>query len=55
MYIQKIGIKNFRLLQAIELLLEQRTTTIVGRNNSGKTSLAELPPFIIGQLASLSS
>lgn len=42
MYVQKIAIKNFRLLQDIELLLEEETTVIVGRNNSGKTSLTEL-------------
>lgn len=42
MYIHKIAIKNFRLLQDVELLLEKQTTVIVGRNNSGKTSLTEL-------------
>jgi putative ATP-dependent endonuclease of the OLD family len=42
MYIQKIEIKNFRLLNEVELSLEKRTTVIVGRNNSGKTSLTEL-------------
>lgn len=35
-------IENFRLLRDVELGLEDRTTLIVGRNNSGKTSLAEL-------------
>ncbi|MDB9724634.1 ATP-dependent endonuclease [bacterium] len=42
MYINKIAIKNFRLLEDVELSLEQQTTLIVGRNNSGKTSLTEL-------------
>jgi putative ATP-dependent endonuclease of the OLD family len=42
MPIQKIEIKNFRLLNEVELSLEKRTTVIVGRNNSGKTSLTEL-------------
>jgi len=42
MHIRKIEITNFRLLAKVELLLEERTTVIVGRNNSGKTSLAEL-------------
>lgn len=42
MKIRKIKIRNFRLLEKAELLLEDRTTVIVGRNNSGKTSLAEL-------------
>jgi putative ATP-dependent endonuclease of OLD family len=42
MYIHKIDIKNFRLLTSVDLFLEERTTVIVGRNNSGKTSLTEL-------------
>lgn len=42
MYISKIDIKNFRLLENVDLSLEKRTTVIVGRNNSGKTSLTEL-------------
>lgn len=42
MQIKKIEVKNFRLLKDVELFLETRTTVIVGRNNSGKTSLAEL-------------
>lgn len=42
MQIQKIEIKNFRLLKDVDLLLEKHSTVIVGRNNSGKTSLAEL-------------
>lgn len=42
MRIDKIEIKNFRLLKAVTLSLEETTTVIVGRNNSGKTSLTEL-------------
>ena len=42
MHIQKIDIKNFRLLKDVSLSLEAGTTVIVGRNNSGKTSLTEL-------------
>ena len=42
MHIHKIDIKNFRLLEKVDLILEERTTVIVGRNNSGKTSLTEL-------------
>ncbi len=41
-HINKIAINNFRLLENVDLSLEQRTTVIVGRNNSGKTSLTEL-------------
>ena len=42
MLIRKVTVKNFRLLADVELLLEERTTLIVGRNNSGKTSLSEV-------------
>lgn len=42
MYISKIAINNFRLLESVVLGLEEQTTVIVGRNNSGKTSLTEL-------------
>ncbi len=42
MYLYKIEIENFRLLENVVLLLEEGTTVIVGRNNSGKTSLTEL-------------
>lgn len=42
MHIRQIEVKNFRLLLDCSLQLEERTTVIVGRNNSGKTSLAEL-------------
>ena len=42
MQINKLVVKNFRLLQDVELCLHKETTVIVGRNNSGKTSLTEL-------------
>jgi len=42
MHIRKIKVKNFRLLADVELALEEKTTLIVGRNNSGKTSLSEV-------------
>ena len=42
MKIKNITIQNFRLLRDVELGLEDQTTLIVGRNNSGKTSIAEL-------------
>ncbi len=37
-----VTVKNFRLLRDVDLSLEEGTTVIVGRNNTGKTSLAEL-------------
>lgn len=42
MRIHHVKIKNFRLLAGVELILEEQTTVIVGRNNSGKTSLSEV-------------
>lgn len=42
MHIKHVAIENFRLLRNVAIGLEQRTTLIVGRNNSGKTSIAEL-------------
>ena len=42
MHIRKVTVKNFRLLADTELVLEDQTTLIVGRNNSGKTSLSEV-------------
>lgn len=42
MQIERIEIKNFRLLKNVSLSLQDKTTVIVGRNNSGKTSLTEI-------------
>ncbi|MDH6182640.1 ATP-dependent endonuclease [Polaromonas sp. CG_23.6] len=42
MRIHHVEIKNFRLLANVELALEDQTTVVVGRNNSGKTSLSEV-------------
>lgn len=41
MHIHKVTVRNFRLLADVELVLEEQTTLVVGRNNSGKTSLSE--------------
>jgi predicted ATP-dependent endonuclease of OLD family len=48
MTIQEIEIKNFRLLKDVTLTLDKETTVIVGRNNTGKTSLTELTRRLIG-------
>lgn len=48
MKITSAKIKNFRLLSDVELNLEEQTTVIVGRNNSGKTSLTELIKRFLG-------
>ncbi len=42
MNITNIKIENFRLLDNVEINLEEITTAIVGKNNSGKTSFSEI-------------
>lgn len=42
MHISRIDIKNFRLLNNVSISIEKVSTVIVGRNNSGKTSLTEI-------------
>lgn len=42
MRIKEMKIKNFRLLKDVNISLEDSTTVIVGRNNSGKTSVTEI-------------
>ena len=42
MYIEKVRIEGFRLLQDVEIMLEKGSTVIVGRNNSGKTSFTDI-------------
>lgn len=42
MRIVSAEIRNFRLLADAALALEAQTTVVVGRNNSGKTSLSEI-------------
>ena len=50
MHIHKVTVSNFRLLADAELALETPTTLIVGRNNSGKTSLSEaIRRFLVDQ------
>jgi putative ATP-dependent endonuclease of the OLD family len=48
MRIEKITIENFRLLHNVEMSLERTTTLIVGRNNSGKTSITEFFAHFLG-------
>ncbi len=42
MIIKNIRINNFRLLRDIDINLYKNTTSIVGKNNSGKTSFSEI-------------
>lgn len=48
MKITGIEINNFRLLKKVSLSLEEESTVIVGRNNSGKTSLTEIFRRLLG-------
>ncbi|WP_406806680.1 ATP-dependent nuclease [Burkholderia semiarida] len=48
MRVEKISIENFRLLLSAEMSLERTTTLIVGRNNSGKTSITEFFAHVLG-------
>ncbi len=42
MRIEKVRVEAFRLLEDLEIMLEPAATVIVGRNNSGKTSLTDV-------------
>lgn len=42
MIIKEIRIRNYRLLRNVQMTLDDRSTLVVGRNNTGKTSLAEI-------------
>lgn len=48
MLLRTIRVQNFRLLRDVTLTLEDGVTVIVGRNNSGKTSLTELFRRLLG-------
>lgn len=47
--LKRIEIQNFRLLHDVGMNLEDLTTLVVGRNNSGKTSLYELLKRFLGE------
>ncbi|MEX5257676.1 ATP-dependent endonuclease [Kocuria arenosa] len=40
--VSSLKIENFRLLRNVDVKLSEKTTVLVGRNNTGKTSLAEV-------------
>lgn len=54
MKIKDISIKNFRLLEDIKLNVEEDITLIVGKNNTGKTSLFEVINMFISEKNSFS-
>ncbi len=49
MRISQVRVKNFRLLADVTLALDAKTTLVVGRNNSGKTSLSEVMRRLLGE------
>lgn len=49
MKIKDISIKNFRLLENVKLNIEDDITLIVGKNNTGKTSLFEVVNMFISE------
>jgi predicted ATP-dependent endonuclease of OLD family len=49
MRIKQIKVEGFRLLQEVEIMLESNSTVIVGRNNSGKTSLTDIFDRLTGE------
>lgn len=42
MILRRAEIRNFRLLRNVALILDNNTTLIVGKNNSGKTSFSQI-------------
>lgn len=54
MYLQKIHIKNFRLLKDVEIDFDKEITLIVGKNNTGKTSIAHILQSVINGTNKLS-
>ncbi|MCP1249857.1 AAA family ATPase [Gluconobacter oxydans] len=52
MRVEKVRVEGFRLLEDVELLLEPASTLIVGRNNSGKTSLTDVFDRFSGESSS---
>lgn len=53
MKITKIKIQNYRLLKSLEVKLEDDLSLIIGKNNSGKTSLLTIMEKFIGSKSSL--
>jgi putative ATP-dependent endonuclease of OLD family len=42
MRVSRMEVENFRLLRKVDVAFDRETTVLVGRNNTGKTSLAEV-------------
>lgn len=49
--LSNVRVEGFRLLEEIQIAIERDATVIVGRNNSGKTSLTEVFDKFLGEQA----
>jgi putative ATP-dependent endonuclease of the OLD family len=49
MKLSNVRVEGFRLLESVDIAIEQSATVIVGRNNSGKTSLTEVFDKFLGE------
>lgn len=47
--LSNVRVEGFRLLESVDIAIEQGATVIVGRNNSGKTSLTEVFDKFLGE------
>lgn len=47
--LSNVRVQGFRLLENVDIAIEQSATVIVGRNNSGKTSLTEVFDKFLGE------
>lgn len=54
MYLQKIHIENYRLLKNVDVFLDSVLTLIVGKNNTGKTSVANLIRKVLNEEKNIS-
>ena len=54
MYLKEIHVENFRLLKDVNVILDPNLTLIVGKNNTGKTSFANLIKKVISEEKSIS-
>ena len=48
MHIEKVNIQNFRLFEALELILNRGLNILVGENDSGKTALIDAIRYTLG-------
>lgn len=54
MYLSKLHIENYRLLKKVDVVLDQSLTLVVGKNNTGKTSILQMVKRVLSGNKSLS-